>query len=110
MNYQETDNGQGPRREDFGNGRFGEHCFNLIMSGIACEAIVGPDGQRCKKQATGTTDFDVLGDPTILGHCSEAHHQAIMSAVRNELEHSGRSTVFGRNGFGRSAGVLFSRE
>lgn len=110
MNYQETDNGQGPRREDFGPGKLGDHCFSLIQQGITCEAITGPDGKRCEKPAIGTTEFDVLGDPTIVGHCSEEHHQAITLVVENELALSGRSTVVGRNGFGRSAGVLFSRE
>lgn len=98
------------RRKDFGLGILGDHCFFLIEHGITCEAIVSPDGEHCAKPAIGTTDFDVLGDPTILGHCSLEHHEAIMSAVRKELQLSGRDTVFGKNGFGRSAGVLFSRE
>ena len=96
------------KREDFGPGEFGDHCFLLIRQGITCEAIVGPNGERCAKPAIGTTEFDVLGDPTILGHCSEAHHIKITTAVRHGLELSGRSTVFGRNGYGRCSGVLFS--
>jgi hypothetical protein len=97
------------KREDFGQGELGDHCFFLIEHGITCEAIVGLDGERCGEPATGTTDFDVLGDPTILGHCNEEHHWAIKIRVEKELALSGRNTVVGRNGFGRSAGVLFSR-
>ena len=99
---------RGIHREDFGPGELGDHCFFLIEHGITCEAIVGLDGERCGEPATGTTDFDVLGDPTILGHCNEEHHWAIKIRVEKELALSGRNTVVGRNGFGRSAGVLFS--
>lgn len=97
------------KRADFGPGALGDHCFSLIRQHVPCAAIVGLNGERCGKRAIGTTDFDVLGDPTILGHCSVEHHQVIMSAVGEELKLSGKDTVFGINGFGRSAGVLFSR-
>jgi hypothetical protein len=89
-------------RENFGPGQLGEYCFSLIQQGVTCETIVGPNGQRCGKRAKGTTDFDVLGEATILVHCSEEHHQLIINAVQIELTTAGRSTVFGRNGFGRA--------
>jgi hypothetical protein len=98
------------KREDFGSGEFGDHCFRLIQHGIPCDAIVDQNGERCEIRAIGTTDFDVNGDPTILGHCSEEHHQLIKKAVEIELTLAGRSTVFGRNGFGRNSGRLFSRK
>lgn len=98
----------GIKRENFGPGEFGEHCYLLIRHGIPCDAIVGPDGERCGKPATGTTDYDYNGDPTILGHCSEEHHLMIVSGVRKDLQLIERETVFGRNGFGRNAVQLFS--
>ena len=97
-------------RNDFGDGEFGEHCFLLIQQGIPCDAIVGSEGEPCGKRAIGTTDFDVIGDPTILGHCCEEHHHMIISGVRKDLQAIGRDTVFSRNGWKRNAGVLFSRE
>lgn len=86
-------------RDDFGEGRLGEKAWALIKGKVHCGSVVG--GKKCRKLATGTTDFDVLGDAEIVPHCSHTCHQNIMHVVEKDLAREGRTTVFGRNGFGR---------
>lgn len=88
------------QRKEFGSGRLGEKAWQLVSFGVPCEAIIG--GHQCGIPAIGTTDYDVLGDAEITPHCSEEHHRLIMEGVNHDLSAQGRSTVFGRNGFGRA--------
>ncbi len=100
-------------RKYFGNGELGEYCFQLItIHHIACDTLVGPNGESCGKPAIGTTEYDLAGELMIKGHCSMAHHNAIKTAVEQELKDQGegRMTAFGINGWGRSSGNLLFRK
>lgn len=100
-------------RKHFRDNELGEYCYRLVLEKkIVCDTIVGPDGERCGKPAIGTTEYDLAGELMIKGHCSRAHHEAMKTAVNQELREQGqgRMTSFGINGWGRGAGVLFSHK
>lgn len=81
-------------REYFGPGRAGDIAFEIVASGTKCG--------ECEKPAKGTTDVDVIGDLTVIPHCSPAHHRKILEQATQELEMQGHPTAPGRNGWGRA--------
>lgn len=83
-------------RRDFGRGRLGKSAFRMIVQGIECGL------GNCLEKGTQTLDFDVLGSAEQLPVCSPEHRTLLIEGIELDLNRIGRSTVFGRNGFGRA--------
>lgn len=89
------------RREDFAPGNAGTKAFELISRGVVCETKLD-DNLLCEQPATGTLDFDIIGELEQIPVCSPEHREIAAIHVNEELSLQGRSTVPGYNGFGRN--------
>lgn len=88
-------------RKEFGSGAAGKIAFRVIASGASCEAMLGKQGILCGKSADRTVDFDVLGGYNLVPSC-ETHEEFIGTRILTDLGRQGRTTVLGRNGWGRA--------
>lgn len=86
-------------RNQFGPGNAGQRAFEAILQGMTCGAKI--NGKYCGKQASITVDYDVLGNHELVPACNEAHARLIQMEIETILASQNRSTVPGRNGFGR---------
>lgn len=83
-------------RRGFGRGRLGRAAFRMVAKGRECGL------NNCLEKGTQTLDFDVLGSAEQLPVCSPEHRALLEERIEQDLNRIGRSTVFGRNGFGRA--------
>lgn len=88
-------------RKEFGRGAAGKLAFKTIVRGASCEAILDKQGALCGQRADRTVDFDVLGSFDFVPSCA-AHEKFIGTRILTDLERQGRTTVLGRNGWGRA--------
>lgn len=77
------------KRENFGPGKAGERAYRLISFGVACETKV--EGETCGKMATGTMDFDVIGEMDMIPVCTEEHWAFVAELVEQSLRNQGRT-------------------
>lgn len=88
-------------RRQFGKGAAGKLAFRTIVGGASCEAMLDEQGILCGEPADRTVDFDALGTYDLVPSCG-AHEKLIGTRIITVLERQGRTTVLGRNGWGRA--------
>lgn len=88
-------------RKQFGRGAAGKLAFRTIAGGVSCEVIVDGRKNSCTQPADRTVDFDVLGDFNFVPSCA-AHEELIGDRILADLRREGRTTVLGKNGWGRT--------
>lgn len=88
-------------RKQFGRGAAGKLAFITIAGGVPCEAIIDGKKNSCDQLADRTVDFDALGDFNFVPSCA-AHEESIGDRILADLRREGRTTVLGKNGWGRT--------
>lgn len=88
-------------RKQFGGGAAGRLAFRTVARGVSCEAIIDGQKNSCGQPADRTVDFDVIGGYSFVASCP-AHEEHIGNRILEDLKREGRTTVLGRNGWGRT--------
>lgn len=92
---------EGFSRDQFGPGEAGRRAYEIILAGESCRAIL-ENSERCGKRGRETLDFDVIGDLEQLPSCGDDHTEVMRQRIEKDLELMGRTTAFGKNGWGRA--------
>lgn len=83
-------------RREFAKGELGRRAFERVARKEECEI------ERCSNNGTQTLDFDILGVPEQLLVCGIEHRASAAKMIEEDLVKRKSSTVFGKNGFGRT--------